>query len=172
MASLASHFAACSSSLLDGKVLKVIIARKHSWHGRSLLNGHELAKACSKSSVSDHSGVPWALSCQLIGLGSLPLRKVVSTMRSADVLVSMHGADVINGLHLPPGRAVIEIVNHNFDKSQTWRPFGLCRALNGRWRGSINTSGSSSSRCCVASRARDARGTSMQRCRFHCCCER
>ena len=112
-----------SSHYSTSKVLKVIIARRHSWHGRSLLNGHELAKACSKSSVSDHSGVSWALSCQLISLGSLPLRKVVSTMRSADVLVSMHGADVINGLHLPPGRAVIEIVNHNFDKSQDVAPF-------------------------------------------------
>ena len=28
--------------------------------------------------------------------------------------VSMHGGDVINGLHLLPGRAVIELVNCGF----------------------------------------------------------
>jgi len=38
-------------------------------------------------------------------------------MRRADVFVSMHGGDVINGLHLHPGRAVIELVNHGFHQA-------------------------------------------------------
>ena len=35
-------------------------------------------------------------------------------MRAADVLVSMHGGDVVNGLHLLPCRSVIEVVNCGF----------------------------------------------------------
>lgn len=47
----------------------------------------------------------------------MSLHAVVAKMRQTDVFVSMHGGDCINALHMRPGRAVIELVNHGFEKA-------------------------------------------------------
>ena len=108
--------------------LRIVIARRLSWHGRSLLNGANITRDCRHMQLNVHSpgeGRPsrWELHCQHLSLGSLPLRRVVAILRETDVLVSMHGADVINGLHMPPGRAILEVVNYNFDRTPEGGPF-------------------------------------------------
>ena len=115
--SSASHFS-------EHGVLKVVLARRSSWHGRSLLNAAELVRVCNSTVLETKAtGDRWRLSCQLLSLGSLPIKRAIATLRETDVLVSMHGADVINGMHMLPGRAVVEIVNHNFDRSGDAPPF-------------------------------------------------
>ena len=104
------------------QLLRVVFARRMSWHGRSLLNAANLTSACERM-VLTSGGATWRVVCQLLSFGSMPIRRAISALRDADVLVSMHGADVINGLHLAPGRAVVEIVNHRFDDSADYAPF-------------------------------------------------
>lgn len=82
-------------------VLCVLFARRASWHGRVILNVDQLVKGCSAANVSG-----WRLRCRSRHLGSMPVARVVHLLRQTDVFVSMHGADVINGMHMLPGRAV------------------------------------------------------------------
>ena len=118
------------------RTLRVVFARRMSWHGRSLVNAANITRECSnmllRGGAKGGGGgrVTWRLSCQLLSLGSLPIKRAVSILREADVLISMHGADAINGLHLPPGRAVVEIVNHNFDRSADFAPFWFVSCFN------------------------------------------
>ena len=110
-------------------------------------------RADQSEHLDQSEGEVWQLSCRQLSLGSVPIKAAISALRDTDVLVvrplpqrvrplcacvllplactdrisrpeqSMHGADVINGLHLPPGRAVIEIVNHGFDRSPDGPPY-------------------------------------------------
>lgn len=82
-------------------VLRVLFARRKSWHGRVLLNVDELVNGCAASRV-----LGWRLRCRGQELGSMPVATMVQLLRHTDVFVSMHGADVINGMHMMPGRAV------------------------------------------------------------------
>ena len=55
------------------------------------------------------------LHCSVVNFGAFDyVSDAVRAVRAADVLVSMHGGDVVNGLHLLPGRSVIEVVNCGF----------------------------------------------------------
>ena len=97
----------------DHGELNVLFARRDSPHGRSLLNIGALADGC------DNVVLPlgWRLSCRVVVLGKLPLVQLVRLMRMTDVFVSMHGADVINGMHMLPGRTVLEVVNYGIHKA-------------------------------------------------------
>uniref|UniRef100_A0A7S0J3A0 Uncharacterized protein n=1 Tax=Calcidiscus leptoporus TaxID=127549 RepID=A0A7S0J3A0_9EUKA len=60
------------------------------------------------------------LRCEAMSLGKLELAVMIAALRAADVFVSMHGGDVINALHMRPGRAVLELVNPGFQKAGGW----------------------------------------------------
>ena len=55
---------------------------------------------------------------QARNLAHASLAEVVRVMRGVDVFVSMHGGDMINGLHLRAGRTVVELVNHGFERAR------------------------------------------------------
>ena len=115
------------------RVLRVLFARRTSWHGRNLLNLDELVARCNGAGAGGGAGVGssdagalpggWVLRCEARALGGLPLATAAALVREVDVFVSMHGADVINGLHMAPGRAVVEVVNHGFDAWPDGAPY-------------------------------------------------
>ena len=92
--------------------LRVLFSERRSWHGRHLTNTRALVRACNGSLVSG-----WRLRCEGRSLSSGSLADLISLMRATDVFVSMHGGDMINALHMLPGRTVIEAVNHGFHKA-------------------------------------------------------
>lgn len=100
-------------------VLHLLFAKRNSSHGRSLQNIDALVSTCPEIRLP--SG--WRVHCRTRVLGELPLVKLVRLMRRTDVFVSMHGADVINGMHMLPGRTVIEVVNYGFHKAPDSPPW-------------------------------------------------
>ena len=107
-------------------VLNVLIARRKSWHGRALLNVNHLVEGCATLTISS-----WKLKCIARSPGDMSLVEMVRLMRSTDIFVSMHGADVINGMHMLPGRAVFEVVNYGFHLARDGPPWYF---LNCFWR--------------------------------------
>lgn len=129
--------------------LRVLFALRSSWHGRHITNAHALAHACSSLRLS-HG---WRVTCICRHLGSggggdagggaassrphhdsplditSPLHHTINLLRSVDVLVSMHGGDCINALHLRPGRTLVEVVNAGFDEA----PSGCRSTSNAPW---------------------------------------
>ena len=91
--------------------LTILFARRHSWHGRHILNQQELVDSCSNSTRAPDG---WRLRCMAVSLGSGTLSDTIKLLRSADVLVGMHGGELINAMHMLPGKALFEVVNHGF----------------------------------------------------------
>lgn len=89
--------------------LHVLVARRRSHHGRHLTNAHELIAACATAPLGRTRVI-----CRHVDLSEGPLTQTVRTLRDADVLLGMHGGELINALHMPPGRTVIELVSHGF----------------------------------------------------------
>lgn len=92
-------------------VLRVVIARRAG--RRFITNLDDLLRHCERASGSA-GWEGWRLQCTAPVLGGLSPEMLVRTLRAADVLVAMHGGDVINGLHMMPGRTVIELLNYDF----------------------------------------------------------
>ena len=105
-------------SASPSRVLQVLFAERNSWHGRHLTNMQALVSGCAERKVAG-----WTLHCRARSLGAMPLRQMIALMRRVDVFVSMHGADVINGLHMLPGRAIFEVVNYGFHLAPSGPPF-------------------------------------------------
>ena len=93
-------------------VLRVVLARRAG--RRFIQNIDDLLRRCEQLSGSPGVWQGWRLHCTAPALGGLGPKALVSTMRAADVFVAMHGGDVINGLHMMPGRTVIELLNYEF----------------------------------------------------------
>ena len=93
--------------------LRVIFALRRSWHGRHVTNAVELARSCARLALP----FGWRAICTAQHLGERTLTHTIRTLRSADVLVSMHGGDCINALHMPPGRTLVELVNSGFERA-------------------------------------------------------
>ena len=107
-----------ASNAAEPGVLRVLFAERNSWHGRNLLNLDGLLAHCGRTSLDG-----WRVQCQKRALGQLPLAHVARLVRRADVFVSMHGADVVNGLHMQPGRALVEVVNNGFERWPDGAPY-------------------------------------------------
>lgn len=95
--------------------LWVIFARRRSLHGRILLNEDSLVEHCRTM----HPHNTWHVVCRAHNLGDGPLSRTISLLRGADVLISMHGGDCINSLHMRPGRALVELVSFGFHHAPT-----------------------------------------------------
>ena len=121
--------AAASTLSMHEGVLRVLFAKRVSAHGRNLLNIDSLVSGCPR--FGPKLGSSWVLHCKARELGSMRLLDMLELMRKTDVFVSMHGADVINGIHLRPGRSVLEVVNFGFHLASDGAPFYF---LNCFWR--------------------------------------
>ena len=98
-------------------VLRVLFSRRTG--RRYLSNLDELLEHCHRD---EHRIMGWSLLCSAASLGEMSQSKVVQTMRSADVFVSMHGGDMTNALRMLPGRTVLELVNCGFENAHwQWR---------------------------------------------------
>ena len=100
-----------SSNISHAKVreLTVLFAKRHSWHGRHILNQRELIDSCAARNPTDVR-----LRCMEFSFNRGSLVETAWLMRSVDVLVGMHGGDLINAMHMRPGCVLIEVVNHGF----------------------------------------------------------
>jgi hypothetical protein len=88
--------------------LRVLFARRHG--RRFILNTDALVERCDGTRIRG-----LILSCGAANLGKMPLVEMVTLLRQTDVFISMYGGDVINGIHMLPGRLVIELVNNGFE---------------------------------------------------------
>ena len=66
-----------------------------------------------------------------------PFREQLAAMAATGVLVSVHTSNLANAQFLPPGRAVVELIQrnwiwHNLDKSFQARSWGTCTWLLSR----------------------------------------
>jgi hypothetical protein len=96
--------------------LAVLFAERHSWHGRHISNMDELVDSCRT-----HAPAGWRIVCRKASLGSGTLEHTIRKMRATDVFVSMHGGDLINAMHMLPGRTAIEVVNYGCHRAyRTW----------------------------------------------------
>lgn len=93
-------------------VLRVVIARRAG--RRFIQNIDDLLSRCEQLSGSAGAWRGWRLHCTAPALRGLSPEALVRTMRAADVFVAMHGGDVIHGLHMLPGRTVVELLNYEF----------------------------------------------------------
>ena len=95
--------------------LRVLLARRQ--RRRLLSNVDALLGECRRAARVDG----YRVECVAASLGAMNMSEAARAVRAADVLVSMHGGDVIHGLHLLPGRAVVEVVNYGFRYApETW----------------------------------------------------
>lgn len=95
--------------------LVVLLARRQ--RRRLLTNIDELLRECRSAARVEG----YRIRCVAASLGAMNMSEAAREVRRADVLVSMHGGDVIHGLHLLPGRAVVEVVNYGFQYAPlTW----------------------------------------------------
>jgi len=95
--------------------LRVLLARRQ--RRRLLSNVDALLGECRRAARVDG----YRVECVAASLGAMNMSEAARAVRAADVLVSMHGGDVIHGLHLLPGRAVVEVVNYGFQYApETW----------------------------------------------------
>ena len=98
---------AVSGSSGASRMLRVLLARRHG--RRYLTNIDEVTDRCNAAELSG-----WSLECRAVNLGQLAPLEAARAVRRADVLVTMHGGDSLNALHLLPGRTLVELVNCGF----------------------------------------------------------
>ena len=100
---------AVSGSSGASRVLRVLLARRHG--RRYLTNIDEVTGRCNAAALQLRG---WSLECRAVNLGQLAPLEAARAVRRSDVLVTMHGGDSLNALHLLPGRTLVELVNCGF----------------------------------------------------------
>ncbi|KAL4436863.1 hypothetical protein ABPG75_004002 [Micractinium tetrahymenae] len=94
------------------RVLRVVFLKRSS-PDRQLLDTAELLERCSGWRGSTAAGQRLLVRCSEVAVTNLA--QGIAVAQEADVLVSMHGANLANGWLLWPGSAVIELQSCGFD---------------------------------------------------------
>lgn len=98
------------------RVLHILFAQRAG--RRYILNLDNLMSECAAASFPGG----WSLNCTALRMGSLAPEDLVRTMRTMDCFVGMHGGDMVHGIHLLPGRTVVELLNFEFRNARwDWR---------------------------------------------------